>query len=64
MRLHPEVPLAAFGGLVHLGIANLLGLLGGTGRTKDGGILNGARRHGEALACRWALTVSKSVGPS
>jgi len=35
MRLHPEIPLVALLGLMHLGIARLLGILGRRGRTDD-----------------------------
>lgn len=42
MRLHAEVPLVAFLGLMHLGIPLLGPILGRTGRTDEGGIYNGA----------------------
>ena len=45
MRLHPEVPLIALPGLVHLGVAGLLLVLGRGRRRDDGRIDNGALTH-------------------
>ena len=45
VRLHPEVPLFTLLGLVHLGIALALGVLGRTGRGNDGRVHDGARRQ-------------------
>lgn len=52
MRLHPEVPLAPLGGLVHLRVPRLIRILGGTWRVNDGGIHDGARRDGEAAGTK------------
>jgi hypothetical protein len=35
MRLHPEIPLVALLGLMHLGIARLVGIFGGRRRIDD-----------------------------
>jgi hypothetical protein len=42
VQLHAEIPLLAFAGLVHVGVARLVGVLGGAGRCDDGGIHDGA----------------------
>src|SRR5262249_55169201 len=46
---HPEVPLVSFLGLVHLGIAGLVGILGRERRIDDGRIDNRAGGHLQAL---------------
>ena len=45
MRLHAEIPLVALLGLVHLGIARLLGVLGRRGRADDRRIDDRAGGH-------------------
>lgn len=47
--LHPEVPLLAFAGLVHLRIPLLLLVLGGAGCRDQGGINDGALLDGHAV---------------
>jgi hypothetical protein len=42
MRLHAEIPLVSFLGLMHLGIARLVGVFDRGGRIDDGGIDNRA----------------------
>ena len=50
MDFHPEMPLVAFLGRVHLGIASLFCVLRGAGRTDDGGVDNGAAVHQKPCA--------------
>ncbi len=45
VQLHPEVPLLALAGLVHLGVACLVGILRRAGRTDDGGVHDRAGAH-------------------
>ena len=47
--LHSEIPLLALAGLVHLGIALLILVLGRTRRVDDRGIDNGSTRHLHAI---------------
>src|SRR5690606_23470780 len=49
MRLHPEMPVLALLGLVHLRIARLLGVLGRGGRLDNRGIDNRAGLQQQAL---------------
>ena len=49
LRLHPEVPLVAFLGLVHLRIPFICLVLGGTGSGDQSGIDNRALLHGHAV---------------
>ena len=42
VQLHAEIPLLALAGLVHLGVSGLVCVLGGAGRTDDGGVHDGA----------------------
>ncbi len=49
MRLHAEVPLVAFPGLVHLEIPLFRTILRRTRRIDDGGIHDGASAHRQAL---------------
>ena len=42
VQLHAEIPLLALAGLVHLGVSCLVSVLGGAGRTDDGGIHDGS----------------------
>jgi hypothetical protein len=46
--LHAEVPLLAFAGLMHLGIALLVGVLGRAGRADDRGVYDRAGTHLQA----------------
>jgi hypothetical protein len=48
-RLHPKIPRVAFFGLMHLGIARLLGVLGRGRRIDDGRIDDRAGSHFQAL---------------
>ena len=57
MRLHPEVPLAAFLGLVHLRIARLLPLLGQRRGRDQGGL------HDRALAQHQTPLLQMGVDP-
>ena len=45
MRLHPEIPLLALAGLVHLGVALLCGILGRTRSADDGRVHDRAGAH-------------------
>ena len=49
MRLHPEVPLAAFFGLVHFRVSFAALILGRAGRFDDGGIDDGSFAHQDPL---------------
>jgi hypothetical protein len=49
LRLHPEVPLFAFAGLVHLRIPLLLLVLAGAWYDDQGGIDDRALLHGHAI---------------
>ena len=49
VRLHPEVPLVALLGLVHIGVARLVLVLGRTGRGDDGRIDDRAGAHQQPL---------------
>jgi len=49
MRLHPEIPLVALLGLMHLGIARLIGILGRGRRIDDRRIDNRAGRNFQPL---------------
>lgn len=48
MHLHAEVPLVAFPGLAHPGIALAIGVLGRTGRGNDGGVQDDASAQAQA----------------
>jgi hypothetical protein len=43
VQLHPEKPIPAFAGLLHLRVADRTRILGRTGRRDDGRVHNGAR---------------------
>src|SRR6516164_44948 len=55
MRLHAEIPLLALLGLMHLGIARLLSVLGGGRRIDDGGVDDRAGGHLQALGRQMPL---------
>jgi len=50
VRLHPEEPLVALLGLMHLGVALAFGVLGGAGRRDDGRVHDAAALEQQALA--------------
>lgn len=63
MGLHPEIPLVAFPGLVHVRITGLLLVLGGGRRIDDGGIHDRPRRDLHALALQMPMHLFKQPAP-
>src|SRR5215471_14780809 len=63
MSLHPKVPLVALLGLMPLGIARLVGILGRRWRIDNGRIDNRAGGHFSPLAARCRCTSSNSRRP-
>ncbi|MCY1166517.1 hypothetical protein D9M73_64560 [compost metagenome] len=56
---HAKVPLLAFAGLVHLGVACPVRVLGRAGRADDGGIHDGAGVDLETFALQHKAYLSK-----
>src|SRR6516165_2632431 len=55
MPLHPEIPLVSFLGLMHLGIARLVGILGRGRRVDDRGVDDRAGGHLQSLCHQMPL---------
>jgi hypothetical protein len=59
VQLHAKVPLLAFARLVHLRVARIAIIHGGTGRTNDGGVHDGACVDLEAASLQFLADLGK-----